>query len=57
MVAPKPTTYEEVETLVDSGQIEVMVQEFVDDSHIRFFICDHRRTYEENEIYEVIVGL
>ena len=51
----KPKTFEEVLKLVDSGDIEVMLQEWMTDGTICFLICDHRRTYEDGEVYEVVV--
>lgn len=47
-------TYEEIESLVESGDIEVMIQEVINDK-IHFLICDHRRTVEEGEVYEVVI--
>ncbi len=52
---PKPKTFEEVEQLIASGNIEVMIQEDLPDGTTRLFICDNRRTYEEGEIYEIII--
>lgn len=51
----KPTSFPELKTLVDAGDIEVMLQEDQDDGTTRVLLCDHRRTYEEGEIYEIIV--
>jgi hypothetical protein len=47
-------TFEEIEELVEKGDIEVMIQEEIGDKTY-FLICDHRRTYEEGEIYERVV--
>lgn len=60
MSKDKPETFEEVDTLVQMGAIEVMLQEDVkclaDGKYkTHFLICDHRRTVEEGEVYEVIV--
>ncbi len=52
---PKPKTFEEVEQLIASGDIEVMIQEDIDEQLTRMLICDNRRSYEEGEIYEIIV--
>ena len=54
MIPEKPKTFEEVKALVESGHISVMLQEEID-GETHFLISDHRRTYEEGEIYEVIV--
>lgn len=51
----KPKTFEEVKELVESGHISVMLQEGMADGKTRFLLCDHRRTYEEGEVYEVVV--
>lgn len=54
----KPKTFEEVTELLFSGDIDIMLKEDVQDKgmyKVRFLICDHRRTYEEGEVYEVIV--
>lgn len=50
----KPKTFEEVEKLVNSGDIEVMLHDFID-GKTHFLISDHRRAYEEGEFYEVVV--
>lgn len=51
----KPKNLDELEALINSGDIEVMLQEDLDDGTTRLLICDHRRTYEEGEIYEVVI--
>ena len=51
----KPTDFAELKALVDSGDIEVMLQEDLDDGATRVLLCDRRRTFEEGEIYEIIV--
>lgn len=55
MIKEKPKTWEELEALYDAGDISVLLQEELDDGTTRILICDNRRTYEEGEIYEIIV--
>ena len=52
---PKPRNAEELKQLVDDHDIEIMLAEDLDDGTTRLLICDNRRTYEEGEIYELIV--
>ncbi len=51
----KPKTLDELKVLFDSGDIEIMLSEDMEDGTTRILICDHRRTYEEGEIYEIII--
>ena len=51
----KPKTFKEVEALVESGDVSVLIQEERGNETI-FLICDHRRTYGEGEVYEVVVA-
>jgi hypothetical protein len=51
----KPESFDELKALHDAGDIEVMLEEDLDDGATRLLVCDHRRTYEEGEIYELIV--
>jgi hypothetical protein len=51
----KPKTLFDVEELVHNGDISVMHQDFINNEY-HFLICDHRRTYEEGEVYEVVVA-
>jgi hypothetical protein len=52
---PKPKSFDELKNLVDTGDIEIMISEDLDDGTTRLLIHDHRRTYEEGEVYELIV--
>ena len=52
---PKPRNAEELKQLVDDHEIEIILAEDLDDGTTRLFICDNRRTYEEGEIYKIIV--
>ena len=51
----KPKTFKEVEALVESGDVSVLIQEERGNETI-FLICDHRRTYGEGEVYEAVVA-
>ena len=55
MKSDKPKSIEEVKNLIGIGDIEVMIQEDLPDGTTRLLICDNRRTYEEGEVYEIIV--
>lgn len=55
MMNNKPTSFEELKALVSSGEIEIMLQEDFQDGTTHLLVCDNRRTYEEGEIYEVIL--
>ena len=52
---PKPRSTEELQALIENGDIEIMLAEDVDEQLTRLLICDHRRSYEEGEIYEIII--
>lgn len=54
MICPKPKTWTEVERLMDDEEIEVWIAE-ESDRGLHLLICDHRRTVEEGEIYEIVV--
>jgi len=52
----KPRTYAECMNLVAKGDIEILTVDFkgqFEDADIIFLVHDHRRTYEEGEIYQV----
>lgn len=51
----KPKNEEELKALVDSKEVEILLYEDLPDGTTRLLICDHRRSYEEGEIYELIV--
>jgi hypothetical protein len=51
----KPKNIEELKSLVESGEIEIMLAEDVGGELTRVLILDHRRTYEEGEIYELVI--
>ena len=55
MIPPQPQNEAELRQLVDSGDIEIMLWEDIDAQLTRLLLCDHRRSYEEGEIYEIIV--
>lgn len=55
MICPKPQTLEEVERLMNDGEIEVWIAE-ESDKGLHLLICDRRRTVEEGELYEIVVG-
>jgi len=55
MITEKPKTFNEVKELVECGDVSVMLQEDMDDGATHFLICDNRRSYEEGEVYEVVV--
>ena len=48
----KPKTIEEVEKLVESGDMSVWIQE-ERENKIILLVCDYRRSYEEDELYEL----
>lgn len=54
-IIEKPKTFSEVESLVKSGDISVLIQEERGEKTL-FLICDNRRVYEKGEIYEVLVA-
>ena len=51
----KPKNEEELKALVDSKEVEILLYEDLPDGTTRLLICDHRRSYEEGEIYELVV--
>ena len=51
----KPKSFEELRQLVENGDIEVLIQEGVSDGTTRLLVRDNRRSYEEGEVYELIV--
>lgn len=51
----KPKSIEEVKTLISNGDIEIMLAEDLPDGTTRLLVCDYRRTFDENEVYEIIV--
>ena len=51
----KPTSFDELKQLVENGDISVMLQEDLPDGTTRLLIQDNRRTYDEGEIYEIII--
>ena len=53
--AQKPQNEAELRQLVEAGDIEIMLAEDLEDGTSRLLLCDHRRSYEEGEIYEIIV--
>ena len=55
MTPSKPQNEEELRILVDSGDIEIMLWEDIGGQLTRLLLCDHRRSYSEGEIYEIIV--
>jgi hypothetical protein len=55
MKSERPKTFEELKQLVDNGDIEVWIEEDISDTLTRYFILDRRRTYEEGELYELIL--
>ncbi len=52
---PKPRNAEELKALIDNHEVEIMLSEDLDDGTSRLLICDNRRTYDEGEIYEIII--
>ena len=55
MKPPKPKNEAELKKLVESGDIEIMLAEDICGQLTRLLLCDHRRSYEEGEIYEIVV--
>lgn len=55
MIPPKPQSEAELRQLVEHGDIEIMLAEDLEDGTSRLLVCDHRRTFEQGEIYEIIV--
>lgn len=51
----KPRTFDELDDLLKNKEVEVMLQEELDDGTVRLLVYDYRRTYEEGEIYELIL--
>ncbi len=54
-MAEKPKSFDELKQLVVNEDIEILLQEDLPDGTTRLLIQDNRRTYEEGEIYELIV--
>jgi len=52
----KPKSKGQLKRLVAQGAIEVLVEEPQLDGTILFFVHDHRRTYEDGELYEIRLG-
>ena len=50
-----PQSFDELKKLVEDGDIEVLLQEDIAGELTRLLICDHRRTVEDGEIYEIVV--
>ena len=55
MEAPKPKDEFELFELVSNCDVEIMLSEELEDGRSHLMICDHRRTYEEGEVYEIIL--
>ena len=55
IVRPPPQTAEELKQLVECGDIEIMLAEDLPDGTSRLLLCDHRRLYNQGEIYEIII--
>ena len=51
----KPKSFEQLKKLVNSGDIEILLEEELDDGTSRLLVCDHRQSYKDGEIYELIV--
>ena len=51
----KPKSMSEIEALVADGDLCVMLAEDLNDGTTRLLVCDYRRTFDEGEIYEIIV--
>ena len=51
------TNSDDIDTIdkVLKGDIEVLLAEELKDGTTHLMICDHRRTNEEGEIYEIII--
>lgn len=52
---PKPRNSEELQRLIDAHDIEILLSEDIDGQLTRLLICDNRRSYDEGELYEIIV--
>jgi hypothetical protein len=57
MPPDKPKTHGELEALVASGDIEVLLEEDfpADESLVCYLVQDNRRTLDEGEIYELVL--
>jgi hypothetical protein len=55
LTSNKPQSFAELKTLLDNGDIEVLLAEDVAGELTRLLILDHRRTYSEGEIYEILI--
>jgi hypothetical protein len=51
----KPQSFAEFKTLLDNGDIEILLSEDMAGELTRLLILDHRRTYSEGEIYEILI--
>ena len=51
----KPESTDELRTLVESGDIEILLSEEIADGTTHLLVQDNRRTYEEGELYEIVV--
>ncbi len=51
----KPSNITELKSLIENGDIEILLQEDIGGELTRILICDHRRTFEEGEIYEIMI--
>jgi hypothetical protein len=49
----KPKNIEELKQLIDNHEIEILDVFDLSDGTTCVAICDHRRSYEEGEIYEI----
>jgi len=56
MKAEKPKAWEELEALVETGDVEVLIIEKLpyDETKLHIMVLDNRRTYKEGEIYELV---
>ena len=52
---PRPETIEELKSLVDAGDIEILLSEEIADGTTHLLVQDNRRTFEEGELYEIVV--
>lgn len=51
----KPQSFAEFKALLVNGDIEILLSEDVAGELTRVLILDHRRTYSEGEIYEILI--
>ncbi len=53
MLSEEPETFDEMNKLVNSGALEIMLVDSFKKGTVSFLVCDNRRSYAEGEIYQL----